>query len=239
MVRRLSSDGHHKRSIKIPDVFLHNSKPLPPVVAPSAPVVPYLAVEAFKRQREIEIREVIEKTKSNACNKVADGAKVDDELTNNVTEHTTNRSATNSAATKPQQASRTAEGNTSIKYEPGEVYINEQGKLVRRVRKVKKRIHNPGAPESPPLIPNRPKPRKPNSSRRCTPRSPTTKSRASINSGRPGTKKRRAKPRAAPVDYPVYIGVPSEADARSVQSELNMLSLGDMTPMEIAKMASY
>lgn len=179
---------------------------------------------------------MIEKTKSNACNKVADGAKVDDELTNNVTEHTTNRSATNSAATKPQQASRTAEGNTSIKYEPGEVYINEQGKLVRRVRKVKKRIHNPGAPESPPLIPNRPKPRKPNSSRRCTPRSPTTKSRASINSGRPGTKKRRAKPRAAPVDYPVYIGVPSEADARSVQSELNMLSLGDMTPMEIAKM---
>jgi hypothetical protein len=297
MVRRMSDGGHVKRSVKIPDVFLHDTKPLiPSTAASNAPVLSYLTVEAYKRQREHEVREnkapVEAKEKSQIQNgqvtsttssqssqpqNFSSSANSQQKPVFNATQPETHHNESSHYAArkcKSKQIPRSDRKDTSasppnetegmmpvqqprsvitenkvpptptrIKTspQPGEVYINAQGKRVRLVKKVRPRTAKSGVDEDPkPKARPKQKPRNTSQRRQDIPNKHGKSIGASSN--RPnstGLKKRRRKPRTKSLshsDYPTSIDIPTDYEERSVQSELNMLSLGDLTPIEIAKM---
>ncbi|GKZ00084.1 hypothetical protein MPSEU_000961800 [Mayamaea pseudoterrestris] len=315
MVRRLAENGHVKRSIKIPDVFLANdAKPIRSMASPHTPVLPYLAMAEFAKQREHDIRESMAQRQAKESAKVAvqeatnDGTM--DKLHNNEQLESTcttallqapesinsqpinvnesndhqeeepnhftarryqskpipwsDRKGTSAPRPDETQAFAVQQGRytaadevaslttpvapavteSPLRPAPGEVYINEQGRRVRLVKKVQPRQTNEAA-KTFDGTPTKPRKAKSNSPPRQggAPNSPS-KSKGNnsnpSNSTGPNKKKRRKKPRTYTdpnvMDYPTSIGIPSDLEERSVQSELNMLSLGDLTPMEMAKM---
>lgn len=306
----MSEAGHVKR-IKIPEVFLQESKPIASTAAPNTPILPYLAMEEYQKQRESEIREsvfAINARRNDREDEALVGRSPNPPMKEAATTHSgsstpleeatgpgeasvseipdenepnhfvartyisepiasSDRPNTSAPRPDPTQALAASQGSARSKvsnetipspkpskrilpkkpldHDPGDIYINEEGQRVRLVRKVRPPKNRDAdatltsvkeeASDAKPRA-RRKKPRK------NIQRSPGGKCNSTKNTGKGtqdnGTKnpRRRRANTTDSAEYPRSIGIPTDSEERSVQSELNMLSLGEMTPTEIAKM---
>jgi hypothetical protein len=244
MVRRFDESGNLVKRIEIPKAFLESAVPLKgPAI--DTPLPPYVQIERYKQaqnayrkegfrnsprfqqdritaaslagkasefnRRPTVREEVMARCKQDQAEPVK---RWNDPVNSNMSISASYETISKSGAVMPIKKPKSYKGE--------EVYVNAEGKTVRRVRKVR---------------------RVPCDSSRATGASKsrmssTGLSSASINKKPPSNGQRQPHTRKMPIpleDVPQLIGIPSDDDARTAESDLNLLLIKP-TRAELEKM---